>query len=299
MPPCPVVFLGTPAAAVTVLDAIVSAGHPVPLVVTMPDRRRGRGGGVSASPVKRRAEELGLRVTHDLVEVEHGHFVPGTVGVVVAYGRIIPREVLDVVPMLNVHFSLLPRWRGAAPVERAVLAGDEVTGVCIMEVEVGLDTGAVHAREAVPVGALGTDELTAQLAVIGARLMCRILAEPAATPEPQSGEPTYARKIGPADLEIDWEEDAAAVVRRVRAVPAHTWVNNRRLRVVSAEVADTPPVPLAPGELGAGALVGTAAGAVRLLRVIPESRREMAADEWMRGLGATLPMLLGAAGSNG
>ena len=304
MPPCPVVFLGTPAAAVTVLDALVTAGHPVPLVVTMPDKRRGRGGEVSASPVKRRAEELGLRVTHDLGDVEHGNFAAGTVGVVVAYGRIIPRGVLEVLPMLNVHFSLLPRWRGAAPVERAILAGDEVTGVCIMEVEEGLDTGAVHAREAVPVGALGTEELTAQLAVVGARLMCRVLAEPSAAPEPQSGEPTYARKIVPADLEIDWNEDAAAVVRRVRAVPAHTQVNGRRLRVVvaevvGAEVVGTAPVPLAPGELAAGALVGTGAGTVRLLRVVPESRREMAADEWMRGLGTPLPLLLGAQGSNG
>jgi methionyl-tRNA formyltransferase len=294
MPPCPVVFLGTPGAAVTVLDALVSAGHPVPLVVTGADKRRGRGGSVSASPVKQRAEELGLSVTHDLADITHGEFGQGAVGVVVAYGRIIPRAVLDALPMLNVHFSLLPRWRGAAPVERAILAGDETTGVCIMEVEEGLDTGAVHARKEIPVDGHDAVALTELLATEGAHLLCRVLAGPAVPPEPQSGDATYARKIGPADLEIDWNEDAVAVLRRIRAVPAHTAALGRRLRIVAAEDAGSPPVPLAPGELAPGALVGTADGAVRLLRVVPESRREMAADEWVRGLAVPLPLLLGS-----
>ncbi|MFM7068969.1 MAG: methionyl-tRNA formyltransferase, partial [Actinomycetes bacterium] len=135
-------FLGSPEAAVPALDALVAAGHDVELVVSMPDRRRGRGGATSATPVKLAAERLGLRVTDQLEEIARAEV---ELGVVVAYGRIIPSEMLERTPMVNLHFSLLPRWRGAAPVERAILAGDATTGVCVMAVEPGLDTGGVYA----------------------------------------------------------------------------------------------------------------------------------------------------------
>ena len=137
------VFLGTPDDAVPSLEALVGAGHDVALVVTRADARRGRRGAPSPSPVKARAVELGLPVTDQLDDVLDAG---AGLGVVVAYGRIIPARILDAIPMVNLHFSLLPRWRGAAPVERAILAGDRTTGVCVMAVEPGLDTSAMESK---------------------------------------------------------------------------------------------------------------------------------------------------------
>ncbi|MFM8794994.1 MAG: methionyl-tRNA formyltransferase [Acidimicrobiales bacterium] len=288
--PCPVVFLGTPHAAVTVLDALVDAGHPVLLVVSRRDARRGRGSSVSPSPVKERATALGIETTDDLDELSRRTFPPDTRGVVVAYGRIIPAGLLEKLPMLNVHFSLLPRWRGAAPVERSIMAGDTTTGVSIMGVEAGLDTGPVFARQEFPVGDLGTVALTEGLARLGARLLCGVLADPSAVGEPQSGEATYAAKISPSDLVIDWGEPASAVLRRVRAVAAHTVLEGRRVRVVAAEHCDG---EAGPGQLLADGTVGTGHGCVRLLRVRPESRSEMDAAAWLRGLTTSFPVRFG------
>lgn len=288
--PCPVVFLGTPHAAVTVLDALVEAGHPVILVVSRRDARRGRGSSLLPSPVKERAAALGIETTDDLGVLRTGSFPAGTRGVVVAYGRIIPGDILEKLPMLNVHFSLLPRWRGAAPVERAILAGDETTGVCVMGVEEGLDTGPVFAREEVPVGHATAPALTDTLARAGARLLCGVLSDPSAVGEQQSGEATYAAKITPSDLVIDWGEPAVDVLRRVRAVAAHTVLDGRRVRIVAAELCDG---DLAPGQLSADGTVGTGQGCVRLLRVRPESRAEMDAAAWLRGLNTAFPARLG------
>ncbi|MGA1358221.1 MAG: methionyl-tRNA formyltransferase, partial [Ilumatobacteraceae bacterium] len=143
-----IVYLGTPEVAVSPLRALVAAGVDVALVITRVDKRRGRGGELSPSPVKRAAMDLGIPVSHRL---EDALTVGADLGVVVAYGRIIPAAVLERLAMINVHFSLLPRWRGAAPVERALLAGDQETGICIMRVEEGLDTGVVYARVVVPI----------------------------------------------------------------------------------------------------------------------------------------------------
>ena len=289
--PVPVVFLGTPPAAVTVLDALVAAGHPVPLVVSRPDARRGRGGATSPSPVKARALDLGLPVTDDLGQVRTTELPDGAIGVVVAYGRIIPVDILGRLPMLNVHFSLLPRWRGAAPVERAILEGDTETGVCIMAMEEGLDTGAVYARESVPItGAVTAADLTHDLAVIGARLMCGVIAGPLPVPVPQAGEHTYARKITAGDTIINWNEPSARTLRRIRAVTAHTLVSGRRLRVLAAEHSGA----VSPcGQMDDKGNVGTADGAVRLLRVQPEGKQPMDAADWLRGLQATFPLALG------
>ena len=139
--------------AVPPLRALVAAGHDVALCVTRPDRRRGRGGRTTPSPVKEAATELGLVVSHDMDDLAEAGV---ELAVVVAFGRIIPARLLDVVPMVNLHFSLLPRWRGAAPVERAILAGDRETGVCLMKVEAGLDSGPVYAVRTVPLD----DEVT-------------------------------------------------------------------------------------------------------------------------------------------
>ena len=235
--------------------------------------------------------ELGLRVTDSLEDLMTADLPAGCTGVVVAYGRIIPAAVLRRVPMLNVHFSLLPRWRGAAPVERAILEGDEETGVCIMEMEEGLDTGPVRATGRVAIhGTSTTESLTHELAITGGALMCEVLAGAHPVAVPQAEGHTYARKIGPDDLVIDWNEPAGVTLRRVRAVSAHTTVAGRRLRVIAAERAEG---ANAPGELTDNAVVGTGDGCVRLVTVQPEARAAMRAADWLRGANLALPCVLG------
>jgi methionyl-tRNA formyltransferase len=281
------VFLGSPPAAVPTLEALVRAGHRVALVVSQPDRRRGRGSSLEASPVKTAALSLGLPVTDQLADATG---VGAQLGVVAAYGRIIPVSILDELPMVNVHFSLLPRWRGAAPVERAILAGDEWTGVCIMRVEAGLDTGPVLARAEVAIGAEETAAaLTGRLAELGAALAVDVL-EPGPTSlppgEPQQGEPTYAAKIDPAELRIDWSSSAEHIARLVRLGRAWSTFHGERVRILA-----TRPEPDrsditgdgAPGTLD-GDLVRTGRGWVRLLEVQPAGRRPVDADDWRRGV---------------
>lgn len=284
-----IVFLGTPAPAARVLRALLDAGLSPEAVVTRSDVRRGRGGTTSPSPVKSVAVASGIPVHHDVDFLRER--APGTVlGVVVAYGRIIPQDVLDVAPMVNLHFSLLPRWRGAAPVERAILAGDGVTGVCLMEVVAELDAGGVYARREVPVGDSDADELTAHMADVGAAMLVELLTGPPVAASPQHGEVTYAAKISPADAVIDWGDDAAAVVRRVRAVRAHTTLGGRRLIVHAARIADPVDAPvdasdrkIAPGSCGADAVVVCGSGAVELLRVQPEGKAVLDARQWRLG----------------
>ena len=301
-------FLGTPDAAVPSLEALAGAGHSIALVVSRPDRRRGRGSATSPSPVKQAALRLGLAVTDRLEEVMDAGI---DLGVVVAYGRIIPAAVLERVPMVNLHFSLLPRWRGAAPVERAILAGDRTTGVCLMNVEEGLDTGPVLARLELPIGPEETaEELRARLAVSGADLLVQglqavLAGGPGALPEPepQSGEVTYAAKIEPGERMLHWERSAEQLGRIVRIGGAHSSFRGRRLRVLravptdgeqvgtvptdGAQVGAVPtdsggPVPDGPGTLvGTTVMAGT--GALVLVQVQPEGSRPMAAADWLRG----------------
>ena len=178
----PLVFLGTPPAAAVVLERLVDAGFEVVHVVTRPDAKRGRGSSLSPSPVKEVALRLGIPVSHGLEWVV-AHREENLLGIVVAYGRIIPASILAHTPMINIHFSLLPRWRGAAPVERAILAGDTTTGVCIMDIEETLDTGAVYAREEVAISDAATSvSLTNELAQTGADLLVRTLKAGLGTP---------------------------------------------------------------------------------------------------------------------
>jgi methionyl-tRNA formyltransferase len=232
-----IVYLGTPAMAVPPLRALHAAGHDIALVVTRADAKRGRGGELSPSPVKAAAVQLGLAVSHTVDDVMH---VGAELGVVVAYGRLIKPHVLDAVPMVNVHFSLLPRWRGAAPVERALLAGDSETGVCLMQLEEGLDTGPVHARVTVAIDDATTgDALRAQLVEIGTAMLVEALADPAtklSAPIMQEGEATYAAKLTPDDSLIDWSGDAAAELRKVRLGAAWTTVGGKRLKVHDARI---------------------------------------------------------------
>jgi methionyl-tRNA formyltransferase len=280
-------FLGTPEMAVPPLRALVGAGHDVALVVTRADKRRGRGGATTPSPVKEAAQQLGLPVTHDLANVAGAGV---ELAVVVAYGRIIPAGLLEQVPMVNLHFSLLPRWRGAAPLERAILAGDRETGVCVMKIEAGLDTGPVYARRAVPIGDETTlRALQSELVEIGTELLVGVLAggvDRLPTPEPQVGEPTIAAKITPADLHLDWTRPARELLRTVRLGRAWTTFRGKRLTVLDATVDDArggSGDEHAPGAI-VGAAVATGEGALVLGRVQPESRSPMSAEEWLRGV---------------
>jgi len=200
-----VAFLGTPDMAVPVLRALVGAGIEVVHVITRADKRRARGNDLHPSPVKSAAIELGLNVSHaphDLIDIHQQN--PFDLAVVVAYGALIKVPVLQVVPMLNLHVSLLPRWRGAAPIERALLSGDEVTGVCLMQVEEGLDTGAVLGRSTMAMTASTTaDEIRSTLIVAGTQLLLDQLRDGLREPIPQQGESTYAKKIEPAKLCIN------------------------------------------------------------------------------------------------
>jgi methionyl-tRNA formyltransferase len=259
---------------------LVDAGHDVRLVVSQPDKRRTRGGQLVPSPVKAAATALGLAVS-DRVDDVIG--VRAELGVVVAYGRLIRPRVLAALPMVNVHFSLLPRWRGAAPVERAILAGDTVTGVCIMTLEEGLDTGPVHARAEVAIGPEETvDELRAELVEVGTRLLLAELAGGLSPPVPQTGEVTYAAKIDPEELHLDWDQPATVLLRVVRLGRAWTTFRGRRLRVRRARVVPVDAAGAPPGRLD-GLVVATGAGGLELVEVQPEGREPMAAPAWRNG----------------
>jgi methionyl-tRNA formyltransferase len=272
------VYLGTPEIAVPPLRALHGAGFPIELVVTGADKRRGRGSGVAPSPVKAAALELGLPVSHTVEDVLD---TGGDLGVVVAYGRLIKTPVLERMPMLNLHFSALPRWRGAAPVERAILAGDASTDVCVMQVVEALDEGGVVERRTIQIGdEESLDELRARLAEVGAELLVETLASDLGPAVPQVGESTYARKIDPAELHLDWSRPAAELARVVRLGGAWTELRGERFKVrrARAVAADG----LAPGEL-AGTAVGTGEGALELLEVQPAGKAATRAADWARG----------------
>ena len=264
-------FLGTPDLAVPPLQALVAAGFDVCLVVSQPDRRRGRGSGVSPSPVKAAALELGLPVTDAVDDVLTADV---DLGVVVAFGRLIRPHVLDAVPMVNIHFSLLPRWRGAAPVERAILAGDERTGVDLMVVEEGLDTGGIYDRAELTVSPDETlEELRARLVEAGTQLLVDNLVRGLGPPVPQVGDPVYAAKIDPHELAIDWDRPAIDVHRLVRLGDAWTTHNGRRLKIWRTNV---PP-------RGDGPVVDAGDGPVELVEVQPEGKARVAAAAWANG----------------
>jgi methionyl-tRNA formyltransferase len=276
-------FLGTPDAAVPSLTALVAAGHEIDLVVSRRDSRRSRRGDAEPSPVKLAALELGLEVTDDLNQVTSAG---AELAVVVAYGRIIPERILDVLPMVNVHFSLLPRWRGAAPVERAILAGDATTGVCVMRLEAGLDTGPVLARSEVPIGDDETaHELRERLASVGAELLVDVLShgvKDLAPGEPQVGEATYAAKVEAQELELHFEAPAVELARIVRIGRAWTTFRGGRLIVGAARPHENVAVGAPPGTLD-GSSVATGGGTLELVEVQPEGRKRVPAREWLRG----------------
>jgi methionyl-tRNA formyltransferase len=280
--------------AVGPLRALVAAGHDISLCITRPDRRRGRGGTVTPSPVKEAAVSLGIAVSHSIDDVAMSG---ADLAVVVAYGRIIPEGLLNLVPMVNLHFSLLPRWRGAAPVERAILAGDHETGVCVMRVEAGLDTGPVYARRVVQVDDdVDLPTLQRELVEVGSALLVETLARGVAglpTPRPQQGEPTIAAKVTNEDLHLQWEEPAAQLHRVVRLGRAWTTFRDKRLGILKSHVVADAVGQGLPGTL-IGASVVTGQGALSLLVVQPESRSPMPAEDWLRGIRPTESERLGS-----
>ena len=293
-----IAFMGTPDFAVPTLDALVAAGHDIVAVYCQPPRPAGRGKGLRASAVQARAEALGLPVRYpvtlrDTDEQAAFAALDLDVAVVAAYGLILPMPILEAPRLgcLNVHGSLLPRWRGAAPVQRAILAGDATTGVIIMQMEKGLDTGPMLATFETPIDGKTAGDLTTELAEAGAKLMVEVLADHAAYPpvvQPEEGV-TYAAKIDKAESRIDFTQPAAQVERQIRAfnpVPgAFFELNGERIRIhaASVEAGEGMPGTVIDDKL----LVACGDSAIRPIRVQRAGKGAMGADELLRGF--TIP----------
>ncbi len=278
-------YLGTPGVAVAPLVALHDAGHDIVVVVTGPDRRRGRGTATSPSPVKAAAVARGLPFTHDLGELSGND---AELGVVVAYGRIIPSPLLDEIPMVNLHFSLLPRWRGAAPIQRAILAGDSETGVTIMDMEAGLDTGPMRLATSVEIGSKTAGQLTHELAHLGAAMMSDVLAETDRYPpfaQPAEGV-THAAKIDKAEARLDFSGSSKLVARQVSAFNpapgAYFEFRGERIKVLEAmEARAEGDVPGAV--LDDRLLVACWAGSIRPISLQRAGRAAMGVEEFLRG----------------
>ena len=290
-----IIFMGTPDFSVPVLDALVEAGHEIAAVYCQPPRPAGRGKKDRPTPVHARAEALGLPVRHPVSlkspEAQAAFAaLQADVAVVVAYGLILPQAILDAPARgcLNIHASLLPRWRGAAPIHRAIMAGDAETGVCIMQMEAGLDTGPVLLREATPIGATETTaQLHDRLSALGAAAVVRALGQlDDLTPQvqPEDGV-TYAHKIDKAEAALDWSADAVAVDRQIRGLSPFpgAWFDHDggRIKVLGSR--------LATGQGAAGKVLDDAltvacgTGAVQLTRLQKAGRGAQDASEFLRG----------------
>ncbi|MGV3513410.1 MAG: methionyl-tRNA formyltransferase [Novosphingobium sp.] len=289
-----IIFMGTPDFAVPILEALVAAGHEVVAAYSQPPRPAGRGKKLQPSPVHLVAEAHGIEVRTPVslkgAEEQAAFAALGAdVAVVAAYGLILPQAVLDAPRLgcLNVHGSILPRWRGAAPVQRAILAGDATTGVTIMQMERGLDTGPMLAKVETPVDGKTAGELTAELAEKGAALMVQVLADIAAFPpvvQPEEGV-TYAHKIDKAESRLDFARDAVDVERQVRAFApapgAFFELEGERYRVLAAEVVD------AGGEaaitLDDALTIACGSGAIRPILIQRAGRPAMDVASLLRG----------------
>ncbi len=289
------IFMGTPDFSVPVLDALVDVGHEIAAVYCQPPRPAGRGKKDRPTPVHARAEALGLEVRHPVSlkspeEQDAFAALNADVAVVVAYGLLLPQAILDAPAQgcLNIHASLLPRWRGAAPIHRAIMSGDAETGICIMQMEAGLDTGPVLMREATPIEA---EETTAQLhdrlSTIGAALITDALTQlPDLTPQPQPEEGvTYASKIDKSEARIDWTRPAVEVDRQIRGLSpfpgAWTEMEGARLKLLASRVAEGQG---APGKVLTPELhVACGQGAVELLRLQRAGKGAQDRESFLRG----------------
>ncbi|AGF72553.1 methionyl-tRNA formyltransferase [Corynebacterium halotolerans] len=299
------VFAGTPEPAVVALQRLIDSDHEIVAVITRPDARRGRGRTLHPSPVSALAQEHGIEVLTpatlkpgteegDALRARLTELAPEAVPVV-AYGNLITKDLLDLPThgWVNLHFSLLPAWRGAAPVQASIRAGDDITGATTFRIDEGLDTGDILGTVTETIRPTDTaDDLLTRLAHSGADLLAATmdgLAAGAIIPQPQTGEVTYAPKITTDDARIDWDTPDFAVDRHIRAhTPgpgAWTVLGDDRLKVGPVTRHDGE-ATLAPGQLGVGkndVLVGTATGAVRLGKIQPPGKKMMDAADWARG----------------
>ncbi|WP_341863434.1 methionyl-tRNA formyltransferase [Gymnodinialimonas sp. 57CJ19] len=289
-----IVFMGTPEFSVPVLDALVDAGHDIAAVYSQPPRPAGRGKKDRPSPVQARAEALGLPVRHPVslkgAEAQADFTaLNADVAVVVAYGLILPQAVLDAPRLgcLNIHASLLPRWRGAAPIHRAIMAGDSHTGVCIMQMEAGLDTGPVLLRQETPIGPEETTgALHDRLSALGASAIVTALDQlDALTAEVQSEDGvTYAAKIDKSEAKVDWSRPAPHISRQILGLSpfpgAWTKAGGKRLKLLQSRVADGAG---AAGTVLDGLTIACGEGAVEITRVQPEGKGAMDTKDWLLG----------------
>jgi methionyl-tRNA formyltransferase len=289
-----IIFMGSPDFAVPTLDALVDAGHEVIAAYTQPPRPAGRGKGERPTPVEIRARDLGIEVHSPKSlrrEEDHEAFeaLDADVAVVAAYGQILPQAILDapVMGCLNVHASLLPRWRGAAPIQRAIMAGDESTGVTIMQMEAGLDTGPMLLKRAVEIGDKNAAQLTEELAKLGAEMMVEVLADlPSYEPIPQPEDGvTYAAKISKEEARMDWSRPAAELVRHVQGLAPFpgAWfeADGERIKLLAAENARGVAMP---GEVVDDQLtIACGSGAIRPTLVQRAGKGAMSSDELLRG----------------
>jgi len=287
-----IVFMGSPQFAVPSLNALVEAGNEVVCVYTQPPRPAGRGKDEQKTAVHIRAEQLGIevrcpRTLRDAEEQARFAGLGADLAVVAAYGLILPKAVLDAPRLgcINVHASLLPRWRGAAPIQRAILAGDAVTGATIMQVEEGLDSGPMLLKRETAVDGKTGGELTEELARLGAEALVEWLRNPT-PPTPQSDEGvTYAKKIDKAEARIDWSRSAVEIERQVRAFAPSpgAWfeASGERVKLLEAQTADASGNP---GEvLDEQLTIACGAGAIRPLTIQRAGRGVMTAEELLRG----------------
>ncbi len=293
-------FMGTPDFAAAILDALIAAGHDIAAVYCQPPRQAGRGHRIAPSPVQRRAEEAGLPVRHpERLGAEEGREFAALdldIAVVAAYGLILPQAVLDAPRLgcINVHASLLPRWRGAAPIERAILAGDRETGITIMRMEEGLDTGPILLAEPWPIRPDATAaSLRQDLAALGARLILKALEEVEdLVPKPQPAEGvTYAKKIAREEGRIDWRLPAAALERQVRALDCWFEAKSERIKLLAAMPAEGSGAPGTVLDAAPGIACGS--GALRLLKLQRPGRAALDGQAFLRGFdlppGTVLP----------
>jgi len=290
-----IVFMGSPEFAVPSLDALVDDGHDVIAVYCQPPRPAGRGKSERKTAVHERAEQLGIEVRTPRTlrnEEEQAQFraLDADLAVVAAYGLILPRPILDAPEhgCVNVHASLLPRWRGAAPIQRAILAGDEVSGVTIMRMDEGLDTGPMLLKRELDIRSKSAGQVTEEMAKLGADALVEWLAHPTA-PQPQPAEgATYAAKVGKAEARIDWTQSAEQIERQVRAfnpVPG-AWfeANGERIKLLEARVDRDSRVRGNDGlVLDAALLIECGEGAIRPVLVQRAGRGPMTAGELLRG----------------
>ena len=278
-----IVYIGTPEIAVPPLRALVAAGFDVVLVVTGVDKRRGRGSQTTANPVKTAAVELGIPVSHDINDVLQLDS-DGLLGVVVAFGNIISQKILQHAPMINIHYSALPRWRGAAPVERAILSGDATTAVCIIQVAEQLDAGDVLATSPCVIQEDDSVEtLRNRLGQLALPLLIDICSNGVREQISQTGEVVVARKISAQDLAIHWSSDAEQILRQIRVGNAFTFFDGKRFKIHEATQSS---VSLPIGTIAVrdgNVLVGSQKGSVQLTTVQPEGKPRVLAKDWARG----------------